>query len=145
MAIKHGMSHARIYRIWNRMRERCYRTKDKSYQDYGKRGITVCEEWKRDFKAFYEWAMANGYTDDLTIDRINVNGNYDPSNCRWITKKEQSCNTRKSHFITYGGKTQTISQWAEQIGIKSKTLYQRINEYHWDIEKALTTPIGKGA
>lgn len=93
---KHGLKDSRLYNIWRGMVQRCEYSKHKSYKDYGGRGITICDEWRNDFKAFYDWAMVNGYTDELTIDRIDVNGNYEPSNCCWATRAEQNRNQRKS-------------------------------------------------
>ena len=91
----HGMSKTRLYRIWHDMKNRCFYEKDKKYSYYGGRGITICNEWKDNFEKFKAWAVANGYKENLTIDRINNNGNYDPSNCRWVTMKEQCKNRAK--------------------------------------------------
>ena len=138
-ATKHGLSSSKIYPIWKSMNQRCTNPNDKRFNNYGARGIKVCDEWKNDFQTFYDWAMANGYADDLTIDRIDVNGNYEPSYCRWATPIEQANNATQNHFITYNGKTQTMAQWAKETGIKYTTIRARINAYHWDIERALTT------
>lgn len=136
----HGMSNTRIFRIWINMKARCINEKHEAYKDYGGRGICVCEEWKNSFEAFYDWSIKNGYSDKLTIDRIDVNGNYEPSNCRWITLKEQQNNKRTNHIITYNGESHTIAQWGEKVGINRKILARRINK-GWEVERALTTPV----
>ena len=90
----HGKRHTRLYSIWNCMKNRCYRKCFHAFHHYGGRGIKVCDEWLHNFQSFYDWAMANGYKDDLSIDRINPNGNYEPTNCRWVTMAEQNKNKR---------------------------------------------------
>jgi hypothetical protein len=125
LKIKHGLKESRVYRIWSCMKNRCYNQKDDNYKYYGGRGITVCDEWKDDFQTFYDWSMSHGYTDNLTIDRINVNGNYEPSNCRWATHSEQGKNKRNVIFITFEGETKTLREWSEITGIKYITLFYR--------------------
>lgn len=126
MNYKHGLTKSRIHNTWNHMKDRCYNSKSQNYARYGNRGITICEEWRNDFMSFYEWAMANGYQDNLTIDRIDNDGNYEPSNCRWITLKEQNFNYSKNRLITHRGKTQTLTEWANEIGISTATLFARL-------------------
>lgn len=133
----HDMSHSRLYHIWNGMKQRCSNPKSVSYQYYGAKGISVCDAWEN-FVEFYEWAIASGYADNLTIDRLNSNGNYEPSNCRWTTNKEQQNNTSYCRLITYGGKTLNITQWAELLNIPRNVLYNRLRR-GWDIERLLTT------
>lgn len=136
----HNATKTRLYNTWQGMKKRCYNPKDKYYHIYGGRGITVCDEWKDNFQAFYDWAMSHGYQDDLSIDRIDPDGNYSPENCRWATAKEQANNKRNNHLIGYNGKKQTMIQWANELDIKYQTLAARINKYHWNIDRALNTP-----
>lgn len=130
---KHGMSRSKIYHVWNGMKERCGNPNDKNYHNYGGRGITVCDEWlgEHGFENFYKWAVEAGYDEsksraEQSIDRINVNGNYEPNNCRWATQKEQANNERRNIRITYKGKTQTAKQWSEELGINYRTMRSRI-------------------
>ncbi|MEQ2424387.1 hypothetical protein [Enterocloster hominis (ex Hitch et al. 2024)] len=123
---KHGMEGTKLYRLWSHMKERCDSPKFKSYKDYGGRGITYCEEWK-EFKAFMEWALQNGYQEEMTLDRINVNGNYEPSNCRFISNLEQQRNKRNSRLVTINGDTKAVSEWAEISGLDRHTILYRLN------------------
>jgi hypothetical protein len=134
----HEKSTTRLYKVWAGIKRRCYNTHEQNYFKYGGRGIIVCEEWQS-FEPFYEWAMSHGYRDDLTIDRIDVNGNYEPSNCRWATAKEQANNRRNSHLITYNGETHTMTEWGEIVGINAGAIWKRIKR-GWSVEAALTTP-----
>ena len=135
-----GLSKTRQYRIWHNMLMRCYREQNKDYHMYGARGIKVCDEWKDNFLAFYEWSNQNGYQDDLTLDRIDFNGNYSPQNCRWITFKEQHRNCRTNKLISYNDKTQSVAAWAEEYNLPWNLLYNRITR-GWPIDIALTTPV----
>ena len=110
------------------MRERCYDKNSKPFKNYGGRGISICDEWKNDFAAFRDWALANGYREDLSIDRIDVNGNYCPENCRWITLEDQQRNKRTVKPITWNGETHFLPEWAEITGIKYGTLWKRLHE-----------------
>lgn len=139
--IVHGLAEKhRLYKIWKNIKTRCYNKNCVQYKDYGKRDITICEEWKRDFKVFYDWALENGYQDDLTIDRIDNNKGYFPKNCRWITIQEQQKHKRNSKYFTFNGKTQNISEWEKELGFKKDILKSRIRR-GWSIEKTLTTPV----
>ena len=138
----HGETKTRLYKIWNGMRQRCMNENDQAYIRYGARGISVCKEWDS-FLAFKQWAISHGYRDDLTIDRINVNGNYEPCNCRWADIIVQSNNKTNSHYLVLDGRKQTMAQWAKELNIKTETLYARVVKRKWDDEKALTTPVKK--
>ena len=140
---KHGLYKSRIYKIWETMKHRCYCTGQTSYRYYGGRGITVCDEWRNDFKEFYDWAMSNGYSDELTLDRVESSGNYEPTNCRWVTMKEQTRNKSSNRLLTYNGKTQCIVDWANELKIDRRTITKRIDKLGWSVEKALSTPLNK--
>jgi hypothetical protein len=135
--LKHGLANTRLFSIWTNMKTRCYNNNGTDYSNWGGRGITICDEWKNDFKVFYDWAMDNGYKDNLTIDRIDNDGNYEPSNCRWATAREQALNRHNNHLITYNGETHTMKEWSEIIGIDYKTLSNRLNKSKWSINKAM--------
>lgn len=136
----HGASGSRLYKKWQSMKQRCLNPNNSRYSDWGGRGITVCDEWLK-FEPFQDWALANGYRDDLTIDRIDNNGPYAPSNCRWATRAEQGNNRRNNVMLTHNGKTQTVAQWAEETGMSEMALRSRIKKLKWTADRALTEPI----
>lgn len=122
---RHQKSGTRLYNIWQNMKNRCYKETDKRYHRYGGRGIIVCEEWQG-VDEFLKWASETGYKDNLTIDRIDNDGNYEPSNCKWSTLKEQSNNRRTTHKITYQNKTQSLKEWTEELGLNYGTVHSRL-------------------
>lgn len=133
----HGGKHTRLYRIWGAMKTRCNNPNASHYHRYGGRGITVCAEWSDDFAAFRDWAMANGYQDDLTIDRIDNDKGYSPDNCRWTSQAEQGSNKQRSNHLTVNGETHTITEWSRRTGIPQSTIWKRIFEYQWTPERAI--------
>lgn len=137
---KHGYVGTRLYREWAGIIQRCTNPNDTSWDRYGAKGVTVCEEWRR-FEPFMEWALLSGYSDDLTIDRIDNAKGYEPNNCRWVSVREQNNNQARTLWLTYNGETMQLSYWAERFGLNRHTLYDRIYRYGWPIEKALTTPV----
>lgn len=122
----HGESKTRLYRIWAYMKKRCSNPNASNYKDYGARGISVCDEWM-EFEPFREWALAHGYDDDLSIDRIDVNGNYCPDNCRWVDGVAQANNKRNSVRIAGLGETHTIAEWARLLNVDYKYLHKKIS------------------
>lgn len=144
MNYKHGLAHSRIDAVYKSMKDRCYNPNNKRYKNYGARGIVVCDEWLSDKSSFFKWAYEHGYDDkaprgETTIDRIDVNGNYSPQNCRFISVKDQNNNRRTNILITYKGEKHTMSEWADIKNIPLRTLWNRINVLNWDIERALNT------
>jgi hypothetical protein len=136
----HGLTKTPLYKVWLGMKRRCGNPNSKDYFYYGGRGICVCEDWKNDFLSFYDWARNNGYVEGLTLDRSEVNGNYEPSNCRWISQKEQSNNTRRNKFFHFDGETFTLSQIADKCGIRYSVLYKRMKR-GWTLEDAVSYPV----
>ena len=137
----HGKAKSRLYHIWIGMKQRCYNNKSANFKRYGGRGIYVCDEWKNDYQSFYDWSILNGYDESLTIDRINNDKEYSPQNCRWITIKEQGNNRSTNRYITINNQTKTVAQWAEISGIRTGTLYKRLDN---GIEgEKLLLPVGE--
>lgn len=139
----HGMSNTRLYQIWQGMLKRCNNEKSPIYKHYGERGIRVCDEW-RGFEEFCNWAIHNGYSETLTLDRIDNNGNYSPNNCRWVDMKTQERNTSRNRYLTFRGETRCLMEWAEKLNINYRTLQDRICVRKWSIERAFLTPVVKG-
>lgn len=126
-AEKHGQKGTRLYRVWCAMKERCNNPHNKRFPHYGAKGIKVCTEWAVSFETFRNWALQNGYTEGLTIDRIDCEGNYEPMNCRWVTTAQQNRNYSRNHYLTHNGQTLCITDWAKLLGIKAVTISHRLN------------------
>jgi len=141
---------SRLSAIHNGIKYRCYNPKDRGFKNYGARGITVCEEWldskrvhthsrnnpTKGFLAFQKWALANGYADNLTLDRIDNSKGYCPENCRWVTAKVQNNNRRSNLLITYKDRTQTLKQWCDELNLSYAKIFQRLNRLHWSVSEA---------
>ena len=125
---KHGLTNTRIHRIWANMKTRCYNPKSNKSHLYLKRGITVCDEWRNNFESFYKWSMEHGYSEDLTLDRIDNGKGYSPDNCRWVTYKEQRRNQRAVKWYEYNGVRFIAADTLELFGIKPSTFRKRISE-----------------
>jgi hypothetical protein len=143
----HGLTGNRLYTIWNNMIARCHHPQNPNYRNYGARGVSVCEEWRLDVQTFIEWATLNGYNDNLTIDRIDVNGNYEPANCRWVDYKIQSENKRHynptprkatKHIWTIQGETKSGVEWCKLYGVSFPTVIYRIRTFGVSPLEALT-------
>lgn len=144
----HGKTNSKIHSIWFNMKNRCYNPNTDEYSNYGGRGIKVCDEWLGEHGAenFIKWAFENGYDENAdfgkcTIDRINVNQDYCPENCRWATMKEQANNKRNNRYITYNGETKTLKEWCEYYNLNYDTVKRRIYS-GWSVEEAFFKPIG---
>lgn len=136
----HHLSNTRLYRIWRAMINRCYDKNYWAYKYYGAKGVTICDEWLNDFVEFKNWALSNGYSDSLTIDRIDNDNGYLPENCKWSTRKQQANNRSFCKKIEYQGKSQTLMQWCEELGLNYKRTHSRLYKCGWTFEKAISTP-----
>lgn len=158
MKITIGTAHSkhRLYSIWGNMKQRCNNPNANGYAYYGGKGVKVCSDWAEHFASFYKWSTENGYADNLTIDRIDSDGNYEPNNCRWITKSKNSRRASISaqangfgkggkprDVYEYNNKSKSLTDWSEELGIPYETLRTRIHTYGWSIETAFSTPVGE--
>ena len=139
---KHGLSKTRLYRIWANMKSRCTNPNVPAFNDYGGRGINVCVDWMNNFESFHNWALKHGYEEHLTIDRIDNDKGYSPDNCRWMTRKKQTLNTRNNHLITIGTEIKTIDEWCAEYQINRHTVHDRLKR-GWNEEDAITKSIQK--
>lgn len=140
----HGDTHTRLYSIYNNMKNRCYNESYPSFHRYGGRGIKVCKEWLLDYESFKRWALLSGYSDTLTLDRKNNDGDYSPDNCRWATRKEQSRNTSSTHLVEYKGETKSLVEWCELLDMPYKNVNYVLNNGLRDIEDIFQSYKGKG-
>lgn len=138
----HGECRTRLYEIWVDMKKRCYNPKSHAYHRYGGRGISVCDTWKDSYESFRNWAISNGYSDDLTIDRINNEQGYSPDNCRWVDMKVQNNNRCNNRYIEWNGERHTVSEWARILNVDRRVLHGRFKN-GWSVDKTLTTPVQK--
>lgn len=140
----HGLSKHHLYFIWHNMKCRCYDIKNAGYHNYGGRGIVVYEKWIKDFKSFFDWAIASGWQKGLTIERMNNDGNYEPSNCIWADDLTQAHNKRTNVYYTFNNITKCLKEWCTEFGLSYKVTHQRINRDNWTPEDAiLNYPIYK--
>lgn len=142
--IKHGDrprgKKIRLYNIWSHMCERCNNPNFVHFENYGGRGISVCREWAESYESFRNWALSNGYKDNLTLDRINNDGNYTPDNCRWVTPKEQANNRCSNRLLFFNGETHNIEGWCKITGLPRHIVDGRLAR-GWSVENTLTTPL----
>lgn len=137
--ITHGYSNTKEYNVWRGMKRRCNNTKSDCYANYGGRGISVCQEWNESFESFLR--DMGKCSKGLSLDRIDNNGNYEPGNCRWATRKEQNRNSRHNVNLTLDGLTLPIVEWSEKLGLGYYVIRHRVKAYKWNTERALTTPV----
>lgn len=136
LSTKHGMYGTKIYRTWSALKSRCTNSNNHQYKNYGGRGISLFEDWF-EFDSFYQWAINNGYDDSLSIDRIDNDGNYEPSNCHWTDMKEQSNNRRTNRLVTINGETKTVSQWIDFYSLNKGRVWHKVSRGNNDAEAIL--------
>ena len=141
---KHFSSKSKLYEIWSSMKARCYRKNCKDYQNYGGRGIKIQESWKNDFNTFKEWSLSNGYKEGLTIERIDVNGNYEEKNCCWIKNEFQTLNRTNTIYVNYKGEKVSLAILCNKLNVPYKLVYNRIKFLKWNIEDAILVKPFKG-
>lgn len=144
--IKDGESKERLHNIWSLMKYRCFNTNSPAYCNYGGRGIKVCDEWlsEEGYLKFKQWALLNGYNDNLSIDRIDNNGNYCPENCRWVNKETQNNNTRRNHLVEWNNELHTVAEWSKITGIDKRVIYSRLYR-QWEAERIFSQPVRKSS
>lgn len=140
---KHGAYCSSLYCVWENMKQRCLNKNHPSYKNYGERGIKICKEWMDNYIKFENWALENGYSKNLTIDRIDNDKDYCPENCRFIPFIENQNNKRTNTYLEFNGEMHTIAEWARKLNINTRTLVTRLDTLGWSIEKALSTPAKK--
>ena len=134
--ITHGDSYSRLYKIYHCMKDRCYLHSHKEFYRYGGRGIVVCDEWKDSYQRFKDWAMASGYSEDLTLDRVDNDGPYAPWNCKWSTRQEQNNNRSDTKYISYTGECKSLANWCRELNLNYRTVWARLFKYGYSVEKA---------
>lgn len=137
---KHGKRNTRLYRIYHNMKSRCLNQNSLFYHRYGGRGIEICEDWLNSFQSFYDWSITHNYGDNLTLDRINNDGNYEPNNCRWVNRRIQCVNRSNNHIVTINGMTKSLMEWCDFYNINYRTVQDRLKR-GWSEEKALCEPV----
>ena len=133
----HGESKTRLYKEWQDIKARCHNPNNKFYHIYGGKGVRVCDEWKESYESFRDWAIATGYNDNLTIDRIDVDGNYEPTNCRWVDLYVQANNRSNTHYVTYHGETDSLDNMCRKLNVSSKAIRQRMRRRNFTFEQAV--------
>ena len=133
----HGMSKSKLYCCWTDIKQRCYNENSPAFKQYGGRGIKMCDEWKKSFERFSDWATNNGYSEGLTIERVDVNGNYCPENCKWASPYEQSINRRSNIIISYNGESRCLSEWCKKYRTDYCLVYNRMHKNKWSFERAM--------